>query len=94
MTELDTPTPTEIALAASATILAINTRQLLANFEDIAAKHDIVPSPRMYESINSAIDNLHWAISRKAILVSIADDIAASAFLEAEKQGIDKGISG
>lgn len=54
----DAPTDTEIALTVAGTICVMTIKQLLNDYENLAAKHGIIPSPNMQSAIESTIYNM------------------------------------
>lgn len=54
----DAPTGTEIALTAAGTICVMTIKQLLNDYENLAAKQGIIPSPNMQSAVESAIYNM------------------------------------
>jgi hypothetical protein len=54
----DAPTDTEIALTVAGTICVMTIKQLLNDYENLAAKNGIIPSPNMQSAIESTIYNM------------------------------------
>lgn len=52
------PTDTEIALTVAGTICVMTIKQLLHDYENLAAKHGVIPSPNMQSAVESTIFNM------------------------------------
>ena len=68
----DDPTDAEIELTIAATRLILNTKNLLKDYEKLAAKHAEIPSPHMQSAMQNSIDDLTYAITAKDALIEIS----------------------
>jgi hypothetical protein len=66
------PTQTEIELTMAATILIINVKKLLMDYEDLATRHNEIPSPEMQLAMENSIDKLTSAITSKIDLIDLS----------------------
>ena len=67
------PTRTEILLTTGVIGLVINMRGLLREYEELAARHDIIPDPNICEAIEVAINHAHIGIATKMGLIETAE---------------------
>ena len=70
------PTQTEIDLTTAATILIINVKKLLMDYEDLATKHCEIPSPEMQLAMENSIDKLTLAITSKIDLINLSYNLS------------------
>jgi hypothetical protein len=70
------PTQTEIELTTAATILIINVKKLLMDYEDLATKHCEIPSPEMQLAMENSIDKLTLAITSKIDLINLSYNLS------------------
>jgi hypothetical protein len=67
----DIPTERECDLTVAGTICILTLKQLLLDYEHLAAKHDIVPSPVLHNVIDSSIDEMVKIFKTSTILNEI-----------------------
>jgi hypothetical protein len=67
----DLPTERECDLTVAGTICVLALKQLLADYEHLAAKHDIIPSPVLPHVINSTIEGMVKIFHTNTILNEI-----------------------
>jgi len=67
----DLPTERECDLTVAGTICVLTLKQLLADYEHLAAKNDIVPSPVLHHVIESTIEGMVKIFQTNTILNEI-----------------------
>jgi hypothetical protein len=85
----ENPTQTEIELTMAATILIINAKKLLLDYEDLATRHDEVPSPEMQVAMENSIDKLTFAITAKEDLITISHRLSNEIYTALKHEQLD-----
>jgi hypothetical protein len=85
----DKPTQTEIELTMAATILIINVKKLLLDYEDLATKHDEIPSPEMQLAMENSMDKLTFAITSKADLIDLSHQLSNQIYATLKHEQLD-----
>lgn len=86
------PTRTEVLLTTGVIGLVINMRGLLKEYEELAAKHDIIPDPNICEAIEAAINHAHIGIATKLALIETAEKFGTH-MLECTNRHVKKNNS-
>lgn len=68
----DKATQTEIDLTRNATILILNARKLVFDYNDLASKHDQIPCPQMQLAFERSFENLALTIASKNELLELS----------------------
>ena len=85
----DKPTETEIELTKAATILIINVKKLLRDYEDLATRHDEIPSPEMQLAMENSMDKLTFAITSKLDLINLSYEISNELYATIKNEQLD-----
>lgn len=64
-------TQTEIDLTRHATMLILNAKKLVLDYEDLASKHDQIPCPTMQLAFERCFENLSLTIASKDELLAL-----------------------
>jgi hypothetical protein len=83
------PTDTEIELTKAATILIINVKKLLRDYEDLATRHDEIPSPEMQLAMENSMDKLTFAITSKLDLINLSYEISNELYATLKNEQLD-----
>lgn len=83
------PTETEIELTKAATILIINVKKLLRDYEDLAIRHDEIPSPEMQLAMENSMDKLTFAITSKLDLINLSYEISNELYATLKHEQLD-----
>lgn len=83
------PTETEIELTKAATILIINVKKLLRDYEDLATRHDEIPSPEMQLAMENSMDKLTFAITSKLDLINLSYEISNELYATLKNEQLD-----
>ena len=83
------PTETEIELTKAATILIINVKKLLRDYEDLATRHDEIPSPEMQLAMENSMDKLTFAITSKLDLINLSYKISNELYATLKNEQLD-----
>ena len=83
------PTETEIELTKAATILIINVKKLLRDYEDLATRHDEIPSPEMQLAMENSMDKLTFAITSKLDLINLSYEISNELYATIKNEQLD-----
>jgi hypothetical protein len=65
-------TQTEIDLTRHATILILNARKLVLDYNDLALKHEQIPCPQMQLAFERSFENLALTIASKDELLELS----------------------
>ena len=68
----DKATQTEIDLTRHVTLLILNARKLVLDYEDLAFKHDQIPCPGMQLAFERSFENLSHTIASKDELLTLS----------------------
>ena len=83
------PTETEIELTKAATILIINVKKLLRDYEDLATRHDEIPSPEMQLAMENSMDKLTFAITSKLDLINLSYEVSNEIYATLKNEQLD-----
>lgn len=83
------PTQTEIELTKAATILIINVKKLLRDYEDLATRHDEIPSPEMQLAMENSMDKLTFAITSKLDLINLSYEVSNGIYATLKHEQLD-----
>ena len=83
------PTETEIELTTAATILIINVKKLLRDYEDLATRHNEIPSPEMQLAMENSMDKLTFAITSKLDLINLSYEISNELYATLKNEQLD-----
>ena len=83
------PTETEIELTTAATILIINVKKLLRDYEDLATRHDEIPSPEMQLAMENSMDKLTFAITSKLDLINLSHKVSNGIYATLKNEQLD-----
>ena len=83
------PTETEIELTTAATILIINVKKLLRDYEDLATRHNEIPSPAMQLAMENSMDKLTFAITSKLDLINLSYEVSNGIYATLKNEQLD-----
>ena len=72
---IEPPTENEIALTIAGTMCILTIRQLLNDYENLAAKHEIVTSPAMQSGVERTIENMLAVFAENPALEALSSSV-------------------